>query len=226
MRLNGFSWCFYWRISLNIETNHVLLCVSGCWSAIQEVSGLPMDPHSHMAHWYCQYSVFLWFHTSNICCPINSQRSVSISLIKDGVEYPLTQSGPYGRWFHSEFCDFISVLVGQCQHSVLFDSYLMNSLMSLLTELSNSPIRAFRHTCTLAGKSLNMCWSLTAFMKLMGIFDSRDQRWSLWVLLLASIWACMSASRTVRSCTTCRGQRQRDRKAHCSLRRYSGRSPR
>lgn len=69
MRLNGFSWFFYCRISLNIETNHVLVCVSGCWSPIQEVSGLPMDPHSHMAHWYCQYSVFLWFHTSNICCP-------------------------------------------------------------------------------------------------------------------------------------------------------------
>lgn len=82
---------------------------------------------------------------------------ISISLTKDGVEYPLTQSGPYGRWFHAEFCDFMSVLVAQCQHSVLFDSYLMNTLMSLLTELSNSPIRAFRHTCTLAGKSLNMC---------------------------------------------------------------------
>ncbi|XP_062257949.1 cohesin subunit SA-2 isoform X3 [Platichthys flesus] len=72
----------------------------------------------------------------------------------DSVEYPLTQSGPYGRWFHSEFCDFVSVLVAQCQHSVLFDSYLMNTLISLLTELSNSYIRAFRHTCTLAAVKL------------------------------------------------------------------------
>ncbi|XP_068184959.1 cohesin subunit SA-2 isoform X2 [Antennarius striatus] len=72
----------------------------------------------------------------------------------DGMEYPLIQSGPYGRWFHSEFCDFISVLVSQCQHSVLFDSYLMNTLISLLTELSNSYVRAFRHTCTLAGVKL------------------------------------------------------------------------
>ncbi|XP_026233171.1 cohesin subunit SA-2 isoform X2 [Anabas testudineus] len=72
----------------------------------------------------------------------------------DSVEYPLTQSGPYGRWFHSEFCDFVSVLVNQCQHSVIFDSYLMNTLISLLTELSNSYVRAFRHTCTLAAVKL------------------------------------------------------------------------
>uniref|UniRef100_A0AAQ6IJ25 Cohesin subunit SA n=1 Tax=Anabas testudineus TaxID=64144 RepID=A0AAQ6IJ25_ANATE len=75
-------------------------------------------------------------------------------LDEDSVEYPLTQSGPYGRWFHSEFCDFVSVLVNQCQHSVIFDSYLMNTLISLLTELSNSYVRAFRHTCTLAAVKL------------------------------------------------------------------------
>lgn len=72
----------------------------------------------------------------------------------DSAEYPLVQPGPYGRWFHSEFCDFVSVLVSQCQHNVIFDSYLMNTLISLLTELSNSYVRAFRHTCTLAAVKL------------------------------------------------------------------------
>ncbi|XP_071335920.1 cohesin subunit SA-2 isoform X2 [Trachinotus anak] len=72
----------------------------------------------------------------------------------DSVEYPLIQSGAYGRWFHSEFCEFVSVLVVQCQHSVIFDGYLMNTLMSLLTELSDSYVRAFRHTCTLAAMKL------------------------------------------------------------------------
>ncbi|KAA8587909.1 hypothetical protein FQN60_001103 [Etheostoma spectabile] len=72
----------------------------------------------------------------------------------DSVEYPLIQSGPYGRWFHSEFCEFVSVLVAQCQHSVIFDGYLMNTLISLLTELSDSYVRAFRHTCTLAAVKL------------------------------------------------------------------------
>ncbi|KAK2840061.1 hypothetical protein Q5P01_013801 [Channa striata] len=71
----------------------------------------------------------------------------------DSVEYPLIQSAPYGRWFHSEFSDFVSVLVAQCQH-IIFDSYLMSTLISLLTELSNSYIRAFRHTCTLAAVKL------------------------------------------------------------------------
>ena len=76
------------------------------------------------------------------------------SLLQDCVEYPLVQSGPYGRWFHSEFGDFVSVLVSQCQHRVVFDGYLMNALVSLLTELSDSCVRAFRHTCTLAGRVL------------------------------------------------------------------------
>lgn len=73
-------------------------------------------------------------------------------LLQDGAEYPLTQPGPYGRWFHTEFCDFVSVLVAQIQHSsIIFDGYLMNTVVALLTELSDSCVRAFRHTCTLAG---------------------------------------------------------------------------
>ncbi|XP_068592758.1 cohesin subunit SA-2 [Cebidichthys violaceus] len=72
----------------------------------------------------------------------------------DSVDYPLTQPGPYGRWFHSEFCDFVAVLVARCQHAVIFDSYLMNTLISLLSELSDSYVRAFRHTCTLAAVKL------------------------------------------------------------------------
>ncbi|CAM9177747.1 unnamed protein product, partial [Lampetra planeri] len=75
-------------------------------------------------------------------------------LNEDSADYPLVLSGHYGRWFHSDFCDFISVFVAQCQHSVVFDSYLMNALISLLSELSNSYVRAFRHTCTLAAVKL------------------------------------------------------------------------
>ncbi|KAM9709739.1 cohesin subunit SA-2 isoform 2-T2 [Menidia menidia] len=80
--------------------------------------------------------------------------TVTWPLDTDNADYPLVQPGPQGRWFHSEFCDFLSVLVIQCQHSVIFDSYLMNTLISLLTELSNSYVRAFRHTCTLAAAKL------------------------------------------------------------------------
>uniref|UniRef100_A0A8C5E7R7 Cohesin subunit SA n=1 Tax=Gouania willdenowi TaxID=441366 RepID=A0A8C5E7R7_GOUWI len=83
-------------------------------------------------------------------------------LDEDTAEYPLVQAGPYGRWFHSEFCDFLSILVAQCQHNIIFDSYLMNTIIVLLSELSNSFIRAFRHTCTLAAVKLILsllCWN-------------------------------------------------------------------
>ncbi|CAK6959104.1 cohesin subunit SA-2 [Scomber scombrus] len=92
---------------------------------------------------YKKFLAFPWILT--VTWPMDTQ---------DSVEYPLIQSGPYGRWFHSEFCDFVSVLVAQCQHSIIFDNYLMSTLISLLTELSNSYIRAFRHTCTLAAVKL------------------------------------------------------------------------
>ncbi|XP_028846269.1 cohesin subunit SA-2 isoform X1 [Denticeps clupeoides] len=72
----------------------------------------------------------------------------------DGGEYPLTTCGAYWKRFRSQFCEFVSVLVTQCQYSIVFDSYLMSTLISLLTELSDSRVRAFRHTCTLAGMKL------------------------------------------------------------------------
>ncbi|XP_059198613.1 cohesin subunit SA-2 [Centropristis striata] len=91
----------------------------------------------------------------------------------DSVEYPLIQPGPYGRWFHSEFCDFVSVLVAQCQHSVIFDSYLVNTLISLLTELSDSYVRAFRHTCTLAAVKLLSALVAVALSLSVGIENSQ-----------------------------------------------------
>ncbi|XP_066542125.1 cohesin subunit SA-2 isoform X2 [Hoplias malabaricus] len=72
----------------------------------------------------------------------------------DSGEYPLVMSGLYWKKFRSHFCEFVSVLVAQCQYSVIFDNYLLNTLISLLTELSASCVRAFRHTCTLAAVKL------------------------------------------------------------------------
>ncbi|XP_057192297.1 cohesin subunit SA-2 isoform X2 [Triplophysa rosa] len=73
----------------------------------------------------------------------------------DSGEYPLIMSGLYWKRFRSHFCEFVSVLVAQCQKCVIFDGYLLNMLISLLTELSDSRVRAFRHTCTLAVKLLS-----------------------------------------------------------------------
>ncbi|XP_055086796.1 cohesin subunit SA-2 [Periophthalmus magnuspinnatus] len=88
-------------------------------------------------------------------------------------EYPLVQPGPCGRWFHSELCDFMSVLVAQFQHSVLFDSYLMNAVLSLLTALSDSCVRAFRHTCTLAAVKLLSSLVRVALSLSVGIENSQ-----------------------------------------------------
>jgi cohesin complex subunit SA-1/2 len=61
-------------------------------------------------------------------------------------------SGPEGEKFRINFCDFVQTLVKQCQHSIMYDDYLMDNVIVLLTSLSASRVRAFRHTGTLAGK--------------------------------------------------------------------------
>lgn len=52
------------------------------------------------------------------------------------------------------FCDFVQTLVKQCQYSIIYDQFLMDNVISLLTGLSDSQVRAFRHTATLAAMKL------------------------------------------------------------------------
>lgn len=59
--------------------------------------------------------------------------------------------GPMWKKFRYNFCEFISVLIRQCQYSIIYDEYMMDTVISLLTGLSDSQVRAFRHTSTLAG---------------------------------------------------------------------------
>uniref|UniRef100_A0A7N4Q278 Cohesin subunit SA n=1 Tax=Sarcophilus harrisii TaxID=9305 RepID=A0A7N4Q278_SARHA len=73
---------------------------------------------------------------------------------EDSVKYPLAAPGPIWRKFRSNFCEFVNALVCQCQYSFLYDDFLMDTLISLLTGLSDSQIRAFRHTSTLAAMKL------------------------------------------------------------------------
>lgn len=63
---------------------------------------------------------------------------------------------PGQQWkkFKLNFCDFVQTLVKQCQYSIIFDQFLMDHLISLLTGLSDSQVRAFRHTATLAAMKL------------------------------------------------------------------------
>lgn len=79
-------------------------------------------------------------------------------LLQDSGDYPLTMAGPQWKKFKSSFCEFIGVLVRQCQYSIIYDEYMMDTVISLLTGLSDSQVRAFRHTSTLAGQYL--CYSI------------------------------------------------------------------
>ena len=69
-------------------------------------------------------------------------------------EYPLVTPGQYWKKFRGNFCEFIQLLVKQCQYSIIYDQYLMDNVISLLTQLSDSQVRAFRHTSTLAALKL------------------------------------------------------------------------
>ena len=66
-------------------------------------------------------------------------------------EYPLIMAGVVYKKFRNGFCDFVQTLVKQCQYSILYDQYMMDNVISLLLGLSDSQVRAFRHTATLAG---------------------------------------------------------------------------
>ncbi|XP_007954074.1 cohesin subunit SA-3 [Orycteropus afer afer] len=73
---------------------------------------------------------------------------------EDSGDYPLTAPGPSWKKFHGSFCEFVRTLVCQCQYSFLYNGFPMDNLISLLTGLSDSQVRAFRHTSTLAAMKL------------------------------------------------------------------------
>ncbi|NXG24724.1 STAG2 protein, partial [Grallaria varia] len=81
-------------------------------------------------------------------------RKMTETFDEDNEDYPLIRTGPYWKKFKANFCEFIAVLVQQCQCSILYDSYLMDTVISLLTGLADSVVRAFRHTSTLAAMKL------------------------------------------------------------------------
>ncbi|KAI8772558.1 cohesin subunit SA-2 isoform X3 [Biomphalaria glabrata] len=68
--------------------------------------------------------------------------------------YPLIQSGVQWKKFKTSFCELIQVLVRQCQNSLIYDQFMMDRIISLLICLTDTPVRAFRHTSTLAAMKL------------------------------------------------------------------------
>ncbi|XP_054351732.2 putative STAG3-like protein 4 [Pongo pygmaeus] len=72
----------------------------------------------------------------------------------DSGDYPLTAPGPSWKKFQGSFCEFVGTLVCRCQYSLLHAGCPVDSLISLLTGLSDSQVRAFRPTSTLAAVKL------------------------------------------------------------------------
>ena len=106
-------------------------------------------------------------------------RKMTEEFDEESGEYPLVTPGQYWKKFRGSFSEFIQLLVKQCQYSIIYDQYLMDNVISLLTQLSDSQVntssrinlllqlkynfynknfslkvRAFRHTSTLAALKL------------------------------------------------------------------------
>uniref|UniRef100_A0A8C5MR61 Cohesin subunit SA n=1 Tax=Leptobrachium leishanense TaxID=445787 RepID=A0A8C5MR61_9ANUR len=73
---------------------------------------------------------------------------------EESVDYPLSFSNPTWKKFRLNLGEFLETLMSYCQYSVIYDEFLMDSLISLLTGLSDSQVRAFRHTSTFAAMKL------------------------------------------------------------------------
>lgn len=50
------------------------------------------------------------------------------------------------------FIDFVEKMIELCQNNIIYDGYFLDTLIIWLIGFTDSQIRAFRHTCTLACK--------------------------------------------------------------------------
>uniref|UniRef100_A0A2K6TN51 Cohesin subunit SA n=1 Tax=Saimiri boliviensis boliviensis TaxID=39432 RepID=A0A2K6TN51_SAIBB len=94
--------------------------------------------------------------------------------MQDSGDYPLTAPGPSWKKFQGSFCEFMRTLVCQCQYSLLYDGFPMDNLISLLTGLSDSQVRAFRHTSTLA--AMKLMTSLVRVALQLSLHQDNNQR--------------------------------------------------
>ncbi|XP_030619566.1 cohesin subunit SA-3 isoform X1 [Delphinapterus leucas] len=93
---------------------------------------------------------------------------------EDSGDYPLIAPGPSWKKFQGSFCEFVRTLVYRCQYSLLYDGFPIDNLISLLTGLSDSQVRAFRHTSTLAAMKLMTSLVRVAFQ--LSLHKDNNQR--------------------------------------------------
>ncbi|XP_068026422.1 cohesin subunit SA-3 [Melanerpes formicivorus] len=73
---------------------------------------------------------------------------------EDSPEYPLAAGTQPWRRFRAGFCGLLAAVVRRCRFGAIFDGFLLDALVALLTGLADSQVRAFRHTATLAAVKL------------------------------------------------------------------------
>ncbi|KAH9381285.1 hypothetical protein HPB48_003266 [Haemaphysalis longicornis] len=87
-------------------------------------------------------------------------RKMTEEFDEDSGDYPLIMSGPQWKKFRQSFCEFVQVLVRQCQYSIIYDQFLMDNVISILTGLSDSQVnRSYQ-----LANCLN-CWRILQFLK-------------------------------------------------------------
>ncbi|KAM4749209.1 cohesin subunit SA-3 [Rhinophrynus dorsalis] len=81
-------------------------------------------------------------------------RKMTEEFDEDTADYPLSLSTQPWKKFRLNFGEFLDTLVNRCQYSIIYDELLMDALISLLTGMSDSQVRAFRHTSTFSAMKL------------------------------------------------------------------------
>ncbi|CAF1610429.1 unnamed protein product [Adineta ricciae] len=81
---------------------------------------------------------------------VDMLRAMTEHFDEDTSEYPIIMAGLQYKKFRTSFSEFVVLLIKQASYSIIYDQYMIDNLVTLLTALSDSPVRAFRHTGTLA----------------------------------------------------------------------------
>lgn len=79
-------------------------------------------------------------------------RKMTEGFDEESAEYPLSQTGLQAKRFRAVLADFVLMLVRQSRNGPLYE--LKEMLLGLLTGLTDSQVRAFRHTATFSALKL------------------------------------------------------------------------
>jgi len=85
---------------------------------------------------------------------VQSIRHLTENFGESAEEYPLIITRPEYKKFKNSFSMFISQLINLCQHNIIYDEEMSEVLICWIIGLSDSQVRAFRHTSTFASMKI------------------------------------------------------------------------